>query len=449
MNDKKALLLTDRVTGNGIQLWESLQSAGIPVSLVSIDYDGFLPEGAKSPFAHYCGGLEEGRTGYPRYFNRLQVPPFWEIRSDNNGGNIYDYETKRARVFFAEPKNRRCVRIVDWTDLNGKVRVSDHYDRFGDRYAQTVLNAEGKPVLKTYYDREGKEAITENYLTRNIILRREGKDYIFDNRTAFTAFYLIETGLAAERIFYNSLSYPFFVSEYLGRSGIPGNDLLFWQETVDKEIPGNMRGILNGDSPRTHKIIVQSLEAFEKLAALGAPRDKLERLGYIYDKKGENAGSANALILTNSDQVEKLDTLAKLLPQVTFYVGAITEMSQKLLSMSSFGNIVLLPGIRDEKAADLFKKCDFYLDINRNSEILDAVHQAFLHHQLILGFDETLHNKQYTAPELTFSLTRGVEAMAKTIRLSLEDRRFLESKLALQMQHAMEETPEKYVSVIN
>ena len=45
-------------------------------------------------------------------------------------------------------------------------------------------------------------------------------------------------------------------------------------------------------------------------------------------------------------------------------------------------------------------RCDYYLDINYQDEIVDATKQAFLHNCLILGFKETIHNRKYVLDEM-------------------------------------------------
>ena len=42
-----------------------------------------------------------------------------------------DRTRERARIFFTEPTHRRQVKIVDWLDDAGQVRLSEHYNRYG------------------------------------------------------------------------------------------------------------------------------------------------------------------------------------------------------------------------------------------------------------------------------------------------------------------------------
>ncbi len=440
---KKMILLIGRYDRNAEKLRRSLLASGLLLHTVSAEYDGFMPEEIASPYAYYTGA-GSGPKGEPLYFDRLRVPRFWEIRADNGGGNVYDNETRKAQVFFAEPKSLRFIRTVDWKDGRDKTRLGEHYDRYGRLFARTVLNADAKRILRTYYDREGCGVITENYVTGSVLLEQGGKLRMFENRTAFLVHFLKETGWDLGRIGINSLSYPFFVSERLGNlEKIPGEDVLFWQEPVGNTVPGNMKGILDGTAARCRRVFVQSRTSRDRLEQLGVPEDRIGNLGYIYEMKGRNAGSPNALVLTNSDQVEKLSELAALLPEVTFYVGAVTEMSQKLRSLAAAGNIVPVETIRQERVQELMKRCDLYLDINHGNEILDAVSTAFYHDRLILGFSGTLHDADYTAPAHVFSPDRP-EDMAGLIRRALRDRDFLRKCLDEQHRHAMAETPEGY-----
>ena len=70
-----------------------------------------------------------------------------------------------------------------------------------------------------------------------------------------------------------------------------------------------MQVILDGHSRRTSKIYVQKKEAYEKLIELGANRDIVKPLGFVYNFEKENGHSNNILICTNSDRIEKLNEL--------------------------------------------------------------------------------------------------------------------------------------------
>lgn len=94
------VLLLQELTGPGQELLDSLQQAGIPVTPVFLEDDGFLPEGALSPYAEVLQQEEEEPEGRPLYFDRVPVPKYWEIRGTGSGGEIVDCETVRGRICY-------------------------------------------------------------------------------------------------------------------------------------------------------------------------------------------------------------------------------------------------------------------------------------------------------------------------------------------------------------
>jgi hypothetical protein len=92
---------------------------------------------------------------------------------------------------------------------------------------------------------------------------------------------------------------------------------------------------------------------------------------------------------------------------------------------------------------ELFQKCDFYLDINHESEIVSAVYQAFIHDQLIYAFHETLHEPEYVPARHRYE-TDEADRMIADIKRALEDSADMEQQLALQHQFALVADREEY-----
>ena len=434
------VLLLDNYGEDSKKLHTSFLQTGKNYPVFVIEEDGFLPEGVVSVFGCFLGKF----TGKPRYFNRITVPEYWEISANNTSGRVHELNKERARIFYAEPKHKRLVKVVDWYDEKGVVRSSDHYNRYGALYARTVFNAKGQRVTRSFFNEEGKEILVENYVTKDIILNDGDVVRIFKNKHEFAAFALQKAGYAGYRVFFNTLSTSFFVSERLPENGM--GDVLFWQEPVHNEIPGNMRLILNGTSNRTAKIMVQGEEAYRKLLALGAPSEKLRRLGFIYPFAKENRGQKEVLICTNSDNIAQLDKIVEALPELHFSIAAITEMSSKLMSMDKYSNVSLYPGVKMKVLDELFMKADFYLDINYESEIVSAVEKAFLHNQLIFAFKETLHNASYVAKEHIYPADKANELIL-ALKAVMGSTVLLNEYLAKQKDVAMLETMENYLSI--
>lgn len=437
------VLLFDVYNQDSQNLHTSFQLAGKEYMAAVIDDDGFLPEGVISVYGYFLGEFANNDKvpGRPRYFNQIEVPEYWEISASNSGGKVHDLNKERARIFYAEPKHKRLIKVVDWYDDKGVVRSSDHYNRQGALYARTIFNHKGQRVNKSYFDANGREVIMENYVTKNIILNDGDIVRIFNNKLELVVYFFQKAGLAQHRIFFNTLSTSFFVSQRLG--GENRNDVLFWQEPKRDDIPGNMQVILNGQSSRTSKIMVQRRDAYEKLIALGTSSQIVKCLGYIYPFEKENQHKPEVLICTNSDRIAHLEKIVQALPELHFTIVAITEMSSKLMSMDAYENVSLYPGVKMHVLEDLFKNCDIYLDINHESEIVSAVRTAFLHNHLILGFRETLHNPNYIAPEHIYAM-EAVDKMIADLKGIVTNHNLIDAHIQLQHTAAMLENADTY-----
>ena len=440
------ILLLDFYGEDSRKLHDSFKLAGKNYPVFVIDDDGYLPEGVTSVFGYFLGEFKAGENipGKPRYFNQITVPEYWEISANNSNGKVHDLNKERARILYTEPKHKRLVKVVDWLDDRGVVRYSDHYNRQGALYARTIFNAKGQKVNKTYFSADGKEIVMENFVTRDIILNEGELVRIFHTKRDFVGYVLEKADYANHRVFFNSLSTSFFVSESLPEN--QKGDILFWQEPINNEIPGNMLGILNGTSKRAAKVCVQRRDSYEKMLALGAPADIISPLGFIYPFKKENLGRKEALICTNSDNIAELQTIVEALPEVHFSIAALTEMSSKLMGMDKYSNVSLYPGVKMKVLDELFECADYYLDINHESEIVSAVEKAFLHNQLIFAFKETLHNPRYVAKEHVFAKDKANELILE-LKAVMGNTALLEEYLERQRTFAMLETKEKYTGI--
>ena len=98
----------------------------MPTTVV-INPDGFLSQGALSPFTYYVETEEE--TGKPRFFNQVPVPAFWEISGNNQMARVSNLTEDRARITYPEGSKARIVKSVEWLDKSGKIRQVDHYNK--------------------------------------------------------------------------------------------------------------------------------------------------------------------------------------------------------------------------------------------------------------------------------------------------------------------------------
>lgn len=425
------------------RLHASFKQAGCNLMAVSIEDDGFLPEDVTSVYGYFTGAGREKQkgAGKQKYYNEIAVPG----SQDTDGVEEYDRYKTRGKLFYAGLRHKRQVKTVNWYDERDTIRTSDHYNRYGAVYARTIYDAMGKRARKAWLSPEGAEVISEDFATGAVLLNEGGEVKSFREKLDLVLYFFRKTGFEQRRIFYNSLSMPFFVSNRLPASG--KRDVLFWQEPVGDEIPWNMQMILQGKARRTAEVMVQRRTPYEKLMELGADAGMVHKLGLVYRFRKENRHKPEALICTNSENVEHCREIVSALPQMHFHIAAVTVMSPKLMSVGEYENVTLYPAARKEDICELFRKCDFYLDINHMGEIVSAVYRAFLHNLLIFAFEETAHNRDYVAKERIYPV-RNWEGMAEDIRVIMGNERLLERCLKKQREAALAEDGGGYVRVM-
>lgn len=444
---EEIILLFDFFNRGSSDLFESFKNAGVACEAVVINDDGFLPEDVTNVFEYFLGDYKncDSCSGKPLYFNQVTVPDYWEISANNSSGTIHDKERERGRIFFAKPTHKRYVKVVDFLDEEGKVRCSDHYNKYGGCYARTIFNNKSQKVNKSYFDTEGREVIVENFVTSDILLNYQGKTLKFKNRMEFVAYFIRHMGWDENRIFFNSLSIPFFVSNSLRQSSQGKRDILFWQEPTGDTIPGNMMVILQDKATRCDRVIVQNHQSYKKLIELKAPKSKVEELGFIYSFKKQNHGKPEALICTNTENVEKLKEIVEALPEVKFHVTALTEMSGKLLDHEKYENVIMYPNIKAATLDRLFIQCDFYLDINHEGEIVEATRTAFIHNLLIFSFVET-HHGAYTSQENLY-YSDEFEDLINRIKNLIIDSKSLNEAIQTQQKEGLTTSTKEYIDI--
>ena len=441
----KVINLFENFGQKDLDLAKSLYMADIKHPTVVMNYNGFLPPEAESPFEYY---IDQNSNGKARYFNQIKYPDLWEVRGNNNVGEVYEINKKRANIIYTEPKHLRLVERIEWLNEAGKVRSIDHYDSHGNLFAETVCDNEGNHLLQTFFDASGKEKILRDFTTNRITLKLDQDEVIFDSLVDFVVYYLKERGYDNDDIYYNSLSLPLFVSLQLANTG-KENDVLFWNEDVGQELPGNMAYLINNNT-RTKEIIIQKKQVYNKVINMlpDDKKDMVSYLGTIYPHSRLNRQRKNILIMTNSDQIEHLTELVENLEGFHFYIGALTEMSSKLLSFDEYSNVTLYPNIVPEISEKLFKNCDIYLDINYGNEILGITRVAFRENMLILGFDSTVHNRTFIAPENIYKPDLYMK-MTDKIRQAFGDADMLQDLLYKQRVAADDETVLNYKKTLN
>ena len=96
---------------------------------------------------------------------------------------------------------------------------------------------------------------------------------------------------------------------------------------------------------------------------------------------------------------------------------------------------------------NLFKRCDFYLDINHEGEIVDALRRAFINKHVILAFGETAHNKRFVCPNNMYAIA-GYENFKQRLQKLMQDKAECELSLNEQLQRMLAVSGEVFNSSI-
>lgn len=383
------------------KLQHSLYLADYRHPTIVMDDNGFLPDDVISPYKFFAN-YKQFKDDTPTFFNEVNIPPLWEIAGNQNIAEIIDNGKVRGRIFYREHFKNRIVNFVEWFDEKDRLRSVDHYTKEGVKFAQTVYDLEKTPILKTYVNREGKEVIYENFVTKDIVLDWKGQSYFFASKHDFIIFFLNQLDIDISKIIINSLATPFFVLYY---SDFVKQAVLFWQENSESHVPGNMKLLLDKEQCQTSVIIPDKQEYERIISHIEANyMDSIQPAGYLYNYQRNNKYTKRILNLTNSDDIPYIEELIKLHPEFEFHIGALTEMSSKLLNLEQYSNVVLYPTVTSKTVDRLFKKCDIYLDVNHGGEILNALERAMLNNQLILGYKETIHRPSFVADDNIISM---------------------------------------------
>ena len=353
------------------ELMQSLRTAGVAVTPVVVRYRGELPDEALCPFTAYTG-IE--RTGAPLFFDEVPVPAWCEIRQGQAVyGEILRDGCLLGRIHY-EANSFRQVESVDWLLPDGTRSHTDHYDRYGNRYATTYHSA-GIAYQTVYRGPTGRE-IAVDHVSRVVTLRSEGSLLTFATLTDFVSHFLDDLGLDDGQVLINSLSYPLFVMRRRARE--PGATL-FWQEPMPGDVPGNMATEL--DQPRALARIVFCDERVRQQVAARYPDTALDlvylsHLGQFAEKSDYDP--RRAFTLTNSDEIPGLVELLEAFPDVTFSVAALTLMSEKLHDLGRrYANLTLIPTANHRRIGEELEKASVYLDINAGAHVLDVVKAAY------------------------------------------------------------------------
>lgn len=270
--------------------------------------------------------------------------------------------------------------MVEWLDEKGRALSRDYYQENGWRYKQDILDEEGKSSFIHYYSPE------------NILLMIEDVE-----NHLFTVFENEVTRIYNEQeLWKNCLSRINITNERVVVGGQRIAQLLEKEDLLGCYLG---KEILNENEIQNWLSYVECLYIYHYSVFQSLPyNEKVYHLSPLYPFKNTRNGH-RALIVTHTQEVEKIETLVEQLPMLEFHIAAITAMGGRLTNLSEKENVFLYPGIIESQYRALLETCTIYFDINHNIEILNSVEESLENGLLLFGFEETCHRKDFICSE--------------------------------------------------
>ena len=176
-----------------------------------------------------------------------------------------------------------------------------------------------------------------------------------------------------------------------------------------------MQFILSTPNLRTNKIVIPQNSTYQRALELTSAEQHrfFKPLGYIYDFQVKEDIRKDTFVLTNSDQIEALTELVEKLPDVTFRIAALTEMSPVLSSMVRYLTLFYTKILVKSESKNYWFSQVFIWILTTMARYKVLFVKAFEHQQIILGFSHTLHDRRYIAQENIFEQGKEADFVAR------------------------------------
>lgn len=374
------LYLTKQYSPAEQQFVEDVLSSGTEVHVLTLDYVERPQE-----YIHFLPMLLAKKSSLNQYKSeslialKVAVPKYWEIGMEENYATIWDKDIQRGQIFYRH-KELYTVDKVEWWDSQGKVISCDYYLENGWRYKQEIMDESGKSISVHYYDAQNTLLMIKNVERGLFTLFKDEITYIYTEDELWQACLEI-FDLENEALVVGDLE----IADYLDSQKVSA--VYSSKEPIQaKEVEEYLS--------RVDRLYVYHYSVFESLA----PNDKIHHISPLYPSK-TNGNHHRALIMTHTQEIEKIEEIIEKLPMVEFHIAAMTNMGPRLLDLERCENVYLHPGISQAEYESLLEQCSLYLDINHSIEILNAVEESLEKGLLLFAFKETQHRRGFICPE--------------------------------------------------
>lgn len=393
------LYLTKQYNLDEQQFVEDVLSSGTEVHVLTLDY-------VERPqdYIHFLPMLLAKKSSLNQYKSeslialKVVVPKYWEICMEEDCATIWDKDIQRGQIFYRH-KELYTVDRVEWWDSQGKVISCDYYLENGWRYKQEIMDESEKSISVHYYDAQNTLLMIKNVERSLYTLFKDEITHIYTEDELWQAC-LELFDIENEVLVVGDLE----IADYLDSQKISA--------VYSSKEPIQIQEVEVYLS-RVDRLYIYHYSVFETLT----PNDKIHHISPLYPSK-MNVNHHRALIMTHTQEIEKIEEVIEKLPMVEFHIAALTNMGPRLLDLERCENVYLHPGISQAEYESLLEQCSLYLDINHSIEILNAVEESLEKGLLLFAFKETQHRGGFICPEHLASsqaVTDLIDAIKKVV----------------------------------
>lgn len=397
MKEKTMIYLTDNFNQSNIHFIEDIMTAGVEIKVIS---KSELQVGnAKVYFLPMI--LSNQMAAVPTEKNpvfalNIQVPKFWEIRMDYYQGLMLDKDVQRGVIHYFDA-GLCMTKMVEWWDTTGKVVKKDYYHESGWRYKQALYNDNEQVISIHYFSPENQLLMVEDVDKQIYTVFDKDRTYFYNEKQLWIT--CVENlRKNQEPLVVGDVKIAEYLQEepiiacYTDKTPLEQNDIQLWLSLVDK-------------------LYIYHYSVYHTIPRL----ENIHHLSPLYRLRS-NVSKHRALIVTHTQEVERIEELVDALPMLEFHIAAVTAMGGRLLDLEVKENIRLYQGISQQQFKVLLDTCTIYLDINHYVEILDSVEEALESGLLLFAFQETCHRESYIHPEYLFG-SAEVQQLIEQLRL--------------------------------
>lgn len=421
------IYLTDNFNQSNIHFIEDIMTAGVEIKVIS---KSELQVGnAKVYFLPMI--LSNQMAAVPTEKNpvfalNIQVPKFWEIRMDYYQGLMLDKDVQRGVIHYFDA-GLCMTKMVEWWDTTGKVVKKDYYHESGWRYKQALYNDNEQVISIHYFSPENQLLMVEDVDKQIYTVFDKDRTYFYNEKQLWITC-VEKLRKNQEPLVVGDVKIAEYLQEepiiacYTDKTPLEQNDIQLWLSLVDK-------------------LYIYHYSVYHTIPRL----ENIHHLSPLYRLRS-NVSKHRALIVTHTQEVERIEELVDALPMLEFHIAAVTAMGGRLLDLEVKENVRLYPGISQQQFKVLLDTCTIYLDINHYVEILDSVEEALESGLLLFAFQETCHRESYIHPEHLFG-SAEVQELIEKLRLVMNSQEQYHQEMQKQLEWVKASNQKDYFRV--